>query len=259
VSAPAGARADSGVPVLETRGLGRRFGGLEAVADVSFSVPAGRTLGVIGPNGAGKSTFINLVTGHIRPTAGSVFIQGRDMTGAKPWVIAKAGVARTFQIVKPFRGMTVRENVAVGVMYGPGGVSGMSAALATADEVLHRVGLESQATASPGELTVADARRLEFAKALALKPRLLLLDEVMAGLRHSEIEPSLELINSLKREGMTIIAVEHVMKAILAISDEVLVLHQGRILMSGAPREVLSDPRVIEAYLGTRYAKRHQS
>jgi branched-chain amino acid transport system ATP-binding protein len=259
VSAPAESRVDSGTPVLETRGLGRRFGGLEAVADVSFSVPAGQTLGVIGPNGAGKSTFINLVTGHIRPTAGSVLIQGHDMTGAKPWAIAKAGVARTFQIVKPFRGMTVRENVAVGVMYGHDGTSGMSAALATADEVLHRVGLESQATAAPGELTVADARRLEFAKALALKPRLLLLDEVMAGLRHSEIEPSLELIHSLKQEGMTIIAVEHVMKAILAISDEVLVLHQGRILMTGAPRDVLSDPRVIEAYLGTRYANRHKS
>lgn len=245
------------VPVLQTRGLGRRFGGLEAVSDVSFSVPAGQTLGVIGPNGAGKSTFINLVTGHVRPTSGTVLIDGADMTGAKPWTVAKAGVARTFQIVKPFRGMTVRENVAVGVLHGPQGTSTMSAALTRADEVLHRVGLESQGSASPGELTVADARRLEFAKALALRPRLLLLDEVMAGLRHSEIEPSLELIHSLKQEGMTIIAVEHVMKAILAISDRVLVLHQGKVLTEGAPRDVLSDHRVIEAYLGTRYAKRH--
>jgi branched-chain amino acid transport system ATP-binding protein len=244
-------------PVLETRGLGRRFGGLEAVSDVTFSVPAGQTLGVIGPNGAGKTTFINLVTGHLRPTSGTVLIEGNDMTGAKPWAVAKAGVARTFQIVKPFRGMTVRENVAVGVLHGPAGSSVMAVALAEADEVLHRVGLESQGSSSPGELTVADARRLELAKALSLKPRLLLLDEVMAGLRHSEIEPSLELIHSLKEEGMTIIAVEHVMKAILAISDEVLVLHQGKVLTSGAPREVLSDNRVIEAYLGTRYAKRH--
>ena len=243
-------------PLLETRGLGRRFGGLQAVSDVSFSVPAGQTLGVIGPNGAGKSTFINLVTSHIRPTSGQVLIDGHDLTGAKPWAIAKNGVARTFQIVKPFRGMSVRENVAVGALHGPAASSGMSAALQAADEVLARVGLEGKASMAPSELTVADARRLEFAKALALKPRLLLLDEVMAGLRHSEIEPSLELIDSLKQEGMTIIAVEHVMKAILAISDQVLVLHQGKVLTSGAPREVLSDSRVIEAYLGTRYAKR---
>jgi branched-chain amino acid transport system ATP-binding protein len=244
------------VPVLETQHLGRRFGGLDAVSDVSFSVPEGQTLGVIGPNGAGKSTFINLVTGHIRPTSGRVLIDGKDLTGAKPWVVAKARVARTFQIVKPFRGMTVRENVAVGVLHGPEGTSLMSAALAAADDVLERVGLADKGSKSPGELTVADARRLEFAKALALKPRLMLLDEVMAGLRHSEIEPSLELIRTLKAEGMTIIAVEHVMKAILAISDQVLVLHQGQVLTSGEPREVLSDPRVIEAYLGTRYAKR---
>lgn len=245
-------------PVLRTEGLGRRFGGLQAVADVSFSVPQGQTLGVIGPNGAGKSTFINLVTGHIRPTSGRVIIDGRDMTGAKPWAIAKARVARTFQIVKPFRGMTVRENVAVGILYGPDGTGVMSHALASADEILERVGLAPLAERAPGELSVADARRLEFAKALALRPRLLLLDEVMAGLRHSEIEPSLELIRSLKAEGMTIIAVEHVMKAILAISDQVLVLHQGRVLTTGDPRTVLSDPRVIEAYLGSRYAKRQE-
>jgi branched-chain amino acid transport system ATP-binding protein len=246
----------SETPVLETRSLGRRFGGLQAVRDVSFSVPPGQTLGVIGPNGAGKSTFINLVTGHIKPTSGQVLIDGKDMTGAKPWAIAKARVARTFQIVKPFRGMTVRENVAVGVLYGPEGTGVMSHALAQADEVLDEVGLGPLADRPPGELSVADARRLEFAKALALRPRLLLLDEVMAGLRHSEIEPSLELIRKLKARGMTIIAVEHVMKAILAISDQVLVLHQGQVLTSGEPRTVLSDARVIEAYLGSRYAKR---
>lgn len=250
-AAPVGAPA-----LLETRGLTRRFGGLEAVSDVSFAVPAGQCLGVIGPNGAGKSTFINLVTGHLRPTSGQVVFEGKDITGAKPWAIAKARVARTFQIVKPFRGMTVRENVVVGVLHGPDGANSMAHALTIADEVLERVGLAGDAGRPPGELTVAAARRLEFAKALALRPRLLLLDEVMAGLRHSEIEPSLELIGSLKREGMTIIAVEHVMKAILAISDQVLVLHQGKVLMSGPPKQVLSDSRVIEAYLGTRYAQR---
>jgi branched-chain amino acid transport system ATP-binding protein len=246
-------------PVLDVRGLGRRFGGLHALADVSFTVPRGRTLGIIGPNGAGKSTFINLVTGHLRPTSGRVLIDGRDMTGARPWSVARAGVARTFQIVKPFRGMNVRENVAVGILYGREGTGAMSHALAAADEVLEQVGLGAFADRAPGELTVADARRLELAKALALRPRLLLLDEVMAGLRHREIEPSLALIGSLKEQGMTIIAVEHVMKAILAISDEVLVLHQGRVLTSGEPSTVLSDPRVIEAYLGQRYVKRQQA
>ncbi|HEX6514251.1 MAG TPA: ABC transporter ATP-binding protein [Nocardioidaceae bacterium] len=246
----------SDTPVLETRDLGRRFGGVKAVSDVSFSVPPGQVLGVIGPNGAGKSTFINLVTGHIKPSTGKVLINGKDMTGAKPWAIAHAGVARTFQIVKPFRGMTVRENVAVGVLYGPDNASLMSHALQRADEILEEVGLAEQGDRPPAELSVADARRLEFAKALALNPRLLLLDEVMAGLRHSEIEPSLELIRRLKERGLTIVVVEHVMKAILAISDKVLVIHQGRVLTSGEPRTVLSDPRVIEAYLGQRYATR---
>lgn len=248
----------SAVPVLETRGLGRRFGGLHAVRDVSFSIPEGQVLGVIGPNGAGKSTFINLVTGHIKPTSGKVLICGEDMTGARPWAVAKAQVARTFQIVKPFRGMTVRENVAVGVLYGTPGVATMSKASQEADQVLERVGIGHLGDRAPGELSVADARRLEFAKALALRPKLLLLDEVMAGLRPNEIEPSLALIRSLKEEGITIVVVEHVMKAILAVSDKVLVLHQGQVLTTGEPRDVLSDPRVIEAYLGQRYARRRE-
>lgn len=249
---------DTAAPVLEVRGLGIRFGGLHAVRDVSFEVPRGQTLGVIGPNGAGKSTFVNLVTGHLRPTTGRVLIDGEDLTGAKPWTVARHGVARTFQIAKPFRGMTVRENVAVGVMYGPGRTETRRRALATADELLERVGLADRSGATPGELAVADARRLELAKSLALRPKLLLLDEVMAGLRAAEIEPSLELIGELKREGMTIIVVEHVMKAIVAVSDHVLVLNQGTVLTSGPPREVLSDQRVIEAYLGHRYARRHR-
>ena len=243
-------------PVLETQGLGRRFGGLRALADVSFSVPRGQVLGIIGPNGAGKSTLINLVTGLVRPTEGRVLIDGRDLTGARPWTVARAGVARTFQIVKPFRGMSVRENVAIGILYRAHGAAMMSQALRAADDVLAEVGIAGLGERAPGELSVADARRLEFARALALQPRLLLLDEVMAGLRHSEIEPSLQLIRDLKARGITVIVVEHVMKAILAVSDRVLVLHQGQILVSGVPREVMSDTRVIEAYLGQRYVER---
>jgi branched-chain amino acid transport system ATP-binding protein len=146
----------------------------------------------------------------------------------------------------------------VGVLYGPASVNRMAPALSRADEVLEEVGIAHLGHRAPGELSVADARRLEFAKALSLDPRLLLLDEVMAGLRHSEIEPSLELIHKLKERGLAVIVVEHVMKAILAVSDQVLVLHQGQILTSGDPREVLSDPRVIEAYLGKRYADRRE-
>ncbi len=243
-------------PVFEVRGLGKSFGGLDAVSDISFSLPAGQVLGLIGPNGAGKSTFINLVTGHIKPSSGTVLINGRDLTGARPWKIAHAGVARTFQIVKPFRGMTVRENVAVGVMYGPNAVTLMSRALNSADDVLARVGLAELGDVSPTELSVADARRLEFAKALALEPQVLLLDEVMAGLRESETKPSLQLIRDLKDQGLTIIVVEHVMKAILAISDQVLVMNRGSVLAQGDPHEVLADPKVIEAYLGQRYAQR---
>jgi branched-chain amino acid transport system ATP-binding protein len=243
-------------PALETRGLSRRFGGLEALSDVSLSVEPGTVLGIIGPNGAGKSTLINLVTGHVKPSSGSVCVDGRDVTGQRPWVIARAGVARTFQIVKPFRELTVRDNVAIGAMYGPDGAGSVKDAQRRADEVLERVGLAGRGDVPPRELGVADARRLELAKALALGPRLLLLDEVMAGLRGSEIEPALELIRSLRDEGMTIVAVEHIVKVILSVSDEVFVLHEGRELTRGKPAEVVKDERVIEAYLGQRYAKR---
>lgn len=246
----------STIPILETQGLGKRFGDLDAVSDVSFSVAPGEILGVIGPNGAGKSTFINLVTGHIKPSAGKVFINGKDMTGAAPWNIARAGVARTFQIVKPFNGMTVRENIAVGILYEPNGTNRLSVALDEANSILQQVGLAGSGDKLPGELSTADVRRLEFAKALASRPRLLLLDEVMAGLRPTEIGPALDLIRKLKADGTTVIVVEHVMKAIVAVSDRVLVLAQGKVLMQGEPKEVLSNPKVIEVYLGHRYAER---
>jgi branched-chain amino acid transport system ATP-binding protein len=242
--------------VLEVEHLGRRFGGLKAVHDVSFSLDEAQTLGVIGPNGAGKSTLVNLITGHLKPTAGRVVIDGRDVTGAKPWVIAKARVARTFQIVKPFRDLTVRENVAIGSMFGPTRARSTREAISRAGEVLERVGLADSAKAQPGNLSVADARRLELAKALAMRPRLLLLDEVMAGLRPREIEAALDLIRSLRDDGITIVVVEHVMKAIMSVSDSVLVMHEGGELVHGPPQEIVEDERVIEAYLGERYAER---
>jgi branched-chain amino acid transport system ATP-binding protein len=242
--------------VLETHDLSRRFGGVDAVAGLSVVVGEGTVLGVIGPNGAGKSTLINLITGHVKPSEGRVMVDGRDLTGRKPWVIAGARVARTFQIVKPFRTLSVRENVAIGAMYGPEHARSVRAAVGQADEALERVGLLDRAGLTPGDLTVADARRLELAKALAMRPRLLLLDEVMAGLRPDEIQPSLDLIRSLRDDGVTILVVEHVMKAIMAVSDELLVMHEGRELTRGKPDEVVKDERVIEAYLGERYAQR---
>jgi branched-chain amino acid transport system ATP-binding protein len=242
--------------LLQARNLSRRFGGLVAVSDVDLDLTEGRLLGVIGPNGAGKSTLINLLTGQLKPTTGTVHIDGRDYTGARPWRIAHTGVARTFQIVKPFRGMTVVDNVALAGLYGPSRLRRPAVARRAALAVLDRVGLGGKGELGPGELTVADARRLELAKALALKPRVLLLDEVLAGLRPAEIEPALTLIRALRDEGLALLMVEHLVHAIAAVADEVLVLHHGQVLTRGPAGEVLADARVIEAYLGARYAAR---
>ena len=242
--------------ILEVRNVARRFGGVWAVRDVSFSVAEGEIVGVIGPNGAGKTTLINLITGHVRPTGGQVVVDGRDVTGRRPWAIAHNRVARTFQIVKPFRGLTVRENVGIGAMHGNNRDRTVREALATADRLLELVGIAHRADAAPAELSVADARRLELAKALATRPKLLFIDEVMAGLRPAETDGAVALIHRLRDAGITIVAIEHVMKAIRSISDRVIVLHQGSILVSGTPDEVLADRRVVEVYLGHRFAQR---
>jgi branched-chain amino acid transport system ATP-binding protein len=242
--------------VLETLDLSHRFGGLTALSGVSVQIEEGSILGIIGPNGAGKTTLINVVTGLLRPSAGRVMVDGHDATGAKPWDVVRLGVARTFQVAKPFRDLTVRENVAVGSMFGPRRAGSYRASLERADQALDRVGLEGKAGNPAGDLTVAETKRLELARALAMGPRLLLLDEVMAGLRPQEIEQAVELIRGLRSEGISIVAVEHVMKAILAVSDLVVVLHQGKELARGKPDEVASDERVITAYLGERYARR---
>jgi branched-chain amino acid transport system ATP-binding protein len=243
---------------LEVQALSRRFGGLRAVEDVSLRVEAGTIVGIIGPNGAGKTTLVNLVTGHDRPSAGRVLVEGRDLTGARPWHFARSGVARSFQVAKPFRDMTVRDNVAVGALHGTQPTRSVGAALAHADAVLERVGLGARAAARPGELAVADARRLELARALATRPRLVLLDEVLAGLRPTEVDSACAVLATLRAEGTAIVLVEHVVRAVVAICDVVLVLHQGRQLAYGPPAQVLADEAVVEAYLGAGYARRHR-
>jgi len=242
--------------VIETEGLGKRYRTRWALAGCTLSIPAGHVVGLVGPNGAGKTTLINVVTGFLRPTSGRVLVDGQDATGARPWEVVRLGIARTFQVAKPFRDLTVRENVAVGSMFGPRHAGSFGASLERADEVLDRVGLEGKAGAQAGDLTVAEAKRLELARTLAMGPRLLFLDEVMAGLRPQEIDQAVELIRSLRFEGISIVAIEHVMKAILAVSDLVVVLHEGRELARGKPDQVASDERVIRVYLGERYARR---
>jgi len=248
------------VALLEVEGVTRQFGGLPAVDNLSFDVREGEILGIIGPNGAGKTTLLNLISALLPVTAGVIRLRGVAITGLPPHTIAGMGVARTFQIVKPLKGLTVRENVAVGAMFGrrAGGLP-TRPALAAADEVVEFVGLGPKGAAAVTSLTIADRKRLELARALAMEPALLLLDEVMAGLNATEVEWAMGLIQQVNRRGITILVIEHVMKAIMGISHRILALQHGRRIALEAPREVAADPQVIEAYLGRGYAARRRA
>lgn len=233
---------------LEVRGLTMRFGGLRALDDLTFTVRHGSVLGVIGPNGAGKTTLVNVVTGHLRPNAGRIVVNGRDLTAAPPWKLARAGVTRTFQVPRPFEDLTVYDNVALSAMYARR--LRKRAAGPVACKLLERVGLGAFADYPAGQLAVPDSRRLELARALAADPSVLILDEVLAGLAHEELADGLELLLRIKRADMAIVMVEHHMGAVKALCDEVLVLINGRMVNIGPPWTVLADPRVIQAYLG---------
>jgi branched-chain amino acid transport system ATP-binding protein len=242
--------------LLALEDVSRQFGGLRAVDQVSFTVDEGEILGLIGPNGAGKTTLINLITGVHPASTGRVQFDGRDITRLRPHQIARLGLARTFQIVQPFPKMTVLENVAAGALFA-GGASHFRDALAAAREHLAFTGLAESADKPAATLTLAQRKRLELAKSLAMKPRLLMLDEVNAGLNPAEIDEALRMIRKVAERGVTIIVIEHLMKVVRAISRRIAVLHHGQLVMTGEPDAVLRDRRVIEAYLGAKYATAH--
>jgi branched-chain amino acid transport system ATP-binding protein len=242
--------------ILEAKNIAKSYGGLKVLTDVNFEVKKGEIVGIIGPNGAGKTTFMNLVSRLTPITGGVIVYKGEIINDKKPHEIAKMGIARTFQVVKPFGGLSVLENVMVGAYYGKNNVSSKTEATKIAEEALNIVGLIDVKDKDPRILPLAKRKKLEVARALAMGPELLLLDEVMAGLSVKELDDMMREIIKLKEKGITIIAIEHVMKAIMGISDRIVVLHLGKKIAEGKPEEIVRNPEVIEAYLGSKYAKK---
>jgi len=236
--------------ILEINNLVKDFGGLRAVDTLSLSIKAGEILGMIGPNGAGKSTAFNCIAGVYAPTKGDIFFAGKKINGVKPWNLCKNGLARTFQIVKPFRSKSVLYNVMVGSF---ATTDKTAAAEEKALEVLKLLSFENKKDERAGNLTIAELKRLEIARALATEPKLLLFDEVMAGLRPAEVDEMVKIIKNLRSQGITIFVIEHIMRAIMALSDRIVVIHFGKKIAEGSPQEVASNENVIKAYLGDEY------
>lgn len=236
--------------LLELKGIGKRFGGLRALDDVSFAIEAGEMVGLMGANGAGKTTLFSLIAGNERASAGEIRFDGQALAGLRPDQVAGRGIARTFQIVRPFRGLTVRENARIGALFGSS-ADRPDEPEDFAQSTLADVGLADRADAMAGGLTLAGQKRLEIARALAQRPRLLLLDEVMAGLTPPEIADAMAMIRRIKEKyGLTVLVIEHVMSALMELCQRIVVLHHGAKIAEGVPDAIARDPRVLDAYLG---------
>jgi branched-chain amino acid transport system ATP-binding protein len=237
-------------PILELAGVTKRFGGLTAVSDVRFTVPAGELLGIIGPNGAGKTTLFNVISGYYRPESGRIVFAGHDVTGLAPHQICRLGLTRTFQLVKPFGNLSVIDNVMIGALTR---LPTVSSARLEAERVVESCGLASHAGSHARTLPIGLRKRLEVARALATRPRLLLLDEVMAGLNPTELTGMIELIRRLHADGLTLIVIEHIMAAMMRLARRIVVLHHGEAIAAGTPAEITQDRRVVDAYLGEEF------
>jgi len=238
--------------------VSRRFGGVRALDDISFDMQVGEILGLMGANGAGKTTLFSIIAGNIPPSTGEIWFDEHRIDGLGPHRVSRLGVARTFQIVRPFANMTVLENVTVGALYGRGQTKSQPRAREQSMQILDEVGLADRADVLASALTLAGRKRLEVARALATEPRLLLLDEVLAGLNATEARDALDLLRQLRKSrSLSIIVIEHVMKALMQLSERIIVLHDGSKVMEGIPAEVANDPRVIKAYLGEKRGAEH--
>jgi branched-chain amino acid transport system ATP-binding protein len=244
--------------LLQVKGVSRRFGGVRALNDISFDMQAGEIVGLMGANGAGKTTLFSLIAGNVAPSAGEIWFDNNRIDGLAPHQVNRLGIARTFQIVRPFANMTVLENIAVGALYGRGRTMSQHRARERCMQILEEVGLADRSDMLASALTLAGRKRLEVARALATEPRLLLLDEVLAGLNATEARDALDLLRRLRASrSLSIVVIEHVMKALMQLSERIIVLHDGQKVMEGVPAEVANDPRVIKAYLGEKRGAEH--